>query len=459
MNASQHSRAAELGLIASALFDNDVLEDVQLDSSDFYDLRHDWIWATMVDLHSRGRTVDFFVLSNALTAQAHQDGATPDYLNSILGAQSTSRVQAVDWAHDIAGHAQIRRAAQHGVRAQDLAAEATPDTVEDVLDTLRADLEAIAARTQTSDSHGLLDVMEESMALWTGQEEIEAYTTGWAELDELLNGGWVPGQVTVVGARPAVGKSLVATCAAVAGLRYGVGFVSMEMSEREVVSRMASDLSGVFLSKLTSGTMTDPRDREAIARVMQHAPEWRFKIQAKPRRSVSQIRSMVRSWQKEHPIKLVVIDYLQLMAGASSRQDFNEQERLSKISEDVKVMARELDVHVLLLAQLNRGAAQREGQLPTMADLKGSGGIEANADNIVLLHRENTGDSTEQRGTGDAETITFRLVKNRHGQTRDIRLLFRAHVASINPEDPTPFDYPHGLPHQLPSYQGHALAA
>ena len=236
-----------------------------------------------------------------------------------------------------------------------------------------------------------------------------------------------------MGARPAVGKSLVAGCAAVAASAYGVGFFSLEMKEHEVVGRMAAASEGIDLHKINSHTLGEP-EWAKISRLTAKASQWPVYIEEASRITMAQIRATVRTWSRRGPLPLVIIDYLQLCAPADPR-DMRERQ-VSRIAEDCKHLAKEFDTHVLALAQVNRGSTQRADPRPTMADLRESGGIEAHADNIILLHRD------DQEMEGEIELI---IEKNRHGETGKIRLAWRPHFASVNSMAHGASDFRHGV--------------
>jgi replicative DNA helicase len=149
---------------------------------------------------------------------------------------------------------------------------------------------------------------------------------------------------------------------------------------------------------------------------------------------MAQIRAQVRTWKRRGPVPLIIIDYLQLVAPADTREQRERQ--VARIAEDMKHLAKEFDTHVLALAQVNRGSTQRADTRPTMADLRESGGIEAHADNIILLHR----DDEEMEGE-----IEFIIEKNRHGETGKIRLAWRPHFGSVNSMASEAGDFRYGV--------------
>jgi replicative DNA helicase len=274
--------------------------------------------------------------------------------------------------------------------------------------------------------------LQDAIETWTAPKG-RGFGTGWHELDQKFNGGWHPGQLTVLGARPAIGKSLVAGCAAVAASSYGAGFFSLEMKEHEVIARMTAASEGIDLHTINTGNFTES-DWSKLTRLNEKSAEWPVYVEEKSMVTMAQIRATVRSWKRRGPVPLVIVDYLQLVSPADRRE--SRERQVSRIAEDCKHLAKEFNTHVLALAQVNRESTSRENKRPTMADLRESGGIEAHADNIILLHR----DDEEMEGE-----IEFIVEKNRHGETGKIRLAWRPHFASVNSMVHNEGDFRHGI--------------
>jgi len=355
----------------------------------------------------------------------------PSYLHECMEAAPVTGA-ASHYAGIVTGTARLRRLADVGAKLQQMSANAPWDETEAVLDEARVTLDATANEATGIRVRTFADALEDAVNLWSAPRG-KSYPTGWSELDHKFNGGWHPGQLTVMGARPAVGKSLVAGCAAVAAAKYGVGFFSLEMKEHEVVGRMAAASEGIDLHKINSHNLNEG-DWAKIARLTTKAAEWPVYIEEASRITMAQVRATVRTWTRRGPIPLIILDYLQLCAPADQRD--TRERQVSRIAEDCKHLAKEFDTHVLALAQVNRGSTQRTDTRPTMADLRESGGIEAHADNIILLHRD------DEEMEGEIELI---IEKNRHGETGKIRLAWRPHFASVNSMSHEPGDFRHGI--------------
>lgn len=419
---------AERAVIGAAMVDHRDLENIHLKPEDFFLPIHDQLWHMIVTEARAGKPFTALALSQKLVSNPIL-GMEPTYLHECMAAAPYG--MAEHYAGIVAGVARLRRLADVGVKLQQAAANAAWDSTEQVLDDARAVLDATANEASGVRVTTYADALQEAIEIWSSPRG-STFPTGWSELDRKFNGGWHPGQLTIMGARPAVGKSLVAGCAAVAASKYGTGFFSLEMKKYEVVARMAAATEGIDLHHLNSQELTEA-DWSKVARHTARTAEWPVYIEEASRISMAQIRAQVRTWKRRGPVPLVIIDYLQLVAPAESKDQRERQ--VARIAEDCKHLAKEFDTHVLALAQVNRGSTQRADPRPTMADLRESGGIEAHADNIILLHR-----SDDMEGE-----IEFIIEKNRHGETGKINLAWRPHFASVNSMASDPADFRYGI--------------
>lgn len=254
----------------------------------------------------------------------------------------------------------------------------------------------------------------------------DAVPTGWHELDELLSGGGLrPGHLTVVGARPGVGKSLVATMLAgyaAAANDGGVYFASVEMSSAELTDRIAAASAGVDLSHLTNRTLTDA-EMAALQKRMAVIRHWPLAIDDRVR-TIADIRRGARTAKRRHGrLRLVIVDYVQILESLKS-DNRSRQEIVSELSRTLKLLAKEHEVPVVMLAQLNRQGAQRTDKQPVLTDLRESGSLEQDADEVILLHRDDADPDL-------AGQIRLIVAKNRHGATGSIQLRWQPQVSRI----------------------------
>lgn len=426
----RYDEDAEKAIIGATLLDQRIMDDFVIRAEDFYRPAHEELWALIVKEQRAGRPVQPITITQALIAEPIP-GLKPEYLHECLAAVTTSAV-APHFASIVSGLANLRRIGDTGSKLINMSQTSSWDGAEQVIDDARATLDQTANEATGIKVRTFSDALEDAVEIWSAPKA-DSYRTGWSDLDEKLNGGWRPGQLTILGARPAVGKSVVAGCAAVAASGYGAGFFSLEMREDEVVARMASAAQGIALKNINSGQITES-DWAKVGELAVKSADWPVYIEDQSRLSMAKIRAQVRSWKRRGPVPLVIIDYLQLVQPADRSE--TRERQVSRIAEDCKHLAKEFDVHVLALAQVNRQSTQRENKRPIEADLRESGGIEAFADNIILLHR----DDEEMEGE-----IEFIIAKNRHGESGSVRLAWRPHYASVNSMAHGPDDFRHGV--------------
>ncbi len=248
--------------------------------------------------------------------------------------------------------------------------------------------------------------------------------TGFIELDE-LTGGLHPGQMIIVAARPAMGKSTLAVdfCRS-ASIHHGITscYFSLEMGRMELMMRILAAESSVDMNKLRGSRQMEDRDWTDVAVAYNPVSNAPLFIDDSPNLTMPEIRSKALRMKQQHNLGLMVIDYLQLMS--SGKRVESRQQEVSEFSRSLKLLAKELEIPVIAVAQLNRGPEQRTGNKPQMSDLRESGSLEQDADIIVLLHRPEYYNNEER--PGEADII---VAKHRNGQTRTIPVAFQGHVS------------------------------
>ena len=416
MNEPRQDIDAEKAIIGAVLVEPRVLNELTLQGRDFYRPAHEELWNMFLTERRAGRPVDAIAIAQRLSTNPIP-GLEITFVHECMAIGVPAAAE--HHAQIVAALASLRRMASAGMYLQHMAHEVPWDKAEQALDDGRAKLDEVAKDAAGIRVRTYREALEATIDLWE-QGEGRSFPTGWADLDRRFNGGWHPGQLTVMGARPAVGKSMVASCAALAASTYGVGFFSLEMKEYEVVGRMVAAATKTDMGRINSMKLNEDDWQKVSAHIGESA-EWPVYIEEKSRISMAQVRAIVRSWQRRGPVPLVILDYLQLVTPADYRE--TRERQVSRIAEDCKHLAKEFDTHVLALAQVNRQSTQRADARPTMADLRESGGIEAHADNIILLHRD------DEEMEGQIELI---VEKNRHGQTGSIRLAWRPQFGSVN---------------------------
>jgi replicative DNA helicase len=236
----------------------------------------------------------------------------------------------------------------------------------------------------------------------------------WPSLDVVI-GGFRPGCVYVIGGRPAQGKSVLAGQCAVALAKHGlVAFASLEMSEEELTARFVSERIPLSISRIKDGTMSSA-DWVRFAERKRRIDELPVAVDDRANVTVADIRQHARNVSRRGSLAGIVIDYLQLVRGDNPRADRREQ--IGAASRQIKVMAKDLRVPVIVLSQLNRDPEKRSDGRPRLVDLRESGDIEQDADAVLLIYRHGEIVGTERR-----EAIDLNVAKNRHGIERNVQL-------------------------------------
>ncbi|MEO7775833.1 MAG: replicative DNA helicase [Steroidobacteraceae bacterium] len=275
---------------------------------------------------------------------------------------------------------------------------------------------AIAVRT-------LLPPLIDKIDEWhSNPNKLRGLATGFSDFDK-ITGGLRPGDLVIVAGRPSMGKTTLAVnMAEYAAInpetKASVAVFSMEMPSEQLVTRMLSSIGGVPLNGIRSGNISDD-DWVRISSATSQLSEARIYIDESPGLSPMELRARSRRIKREHGLGLVVVDYLQLMQVPGNKE--NRATEIAEISRGLKALAKELEVPVIALSQLNRGVEQREHKKPVMSDLRESGAIEQDADMILLIYREEVYDrNTNKKGIAEIE-----LVKHRNGEIGQFLLTFQ----------------------------------
>jgi replicative DNA helicase len=231
--------------------------------------------------------------------------------------------------------------------------------------------------------------------------------------------------MVVLAARPAIGKSTLGLdLARNASIKHGLTSVifSLEMGRNEITMRMLSAEARVSLQNMRSGTMSDD-EWDRLARRMGEISSAPLFIDDSPNLNIMEIRAKARRLKQRHNLKLVIIDYLQLMS--SGKRVENRQQEVSEFSRQLKLLAKELECPVVAISQLNRSPEQRSDKRPMLSDLRESGSIEQDADMVILLHREDVYERDSPR-QGEADLI---VAKHRNGPTKTVTVAFQGHFS------------------------------
>ena len=367
---------AEQSVLGAMMLSKDAIADVieVIRERDFYRPAHELIFDAILDLYGRGEPADAITVSAELTKRGDiaRAGGAP-YLHTLISSVPTA-ANGGYYAKIILEHAIMRRLIEAGTKIVQLGYNAEGE-VDDAVDQAQAEVYAVTERRSSEDyvqlSTILPQALDEIEAIAKGGG-IEGVKTGFRDLD-LLTHGLHPGNMIVLAARPAVGKSTlgldIARYASIHENKTSVIF-SLEMSKSEITMRMLSAEARVGLNSISSGQLSDD-DWAKLARRMGEISDAPLFIDDSPNLSMMEIRAKARRLKQRHNLQLVVIDYLQLMT--SGKRVENRQQEVSEFSRKLKLMAKELDVPVIAISQLNRGPEQRTNKVPMLSDLRESG--------------------------------------------------------------------------------------
>jgi replicative DNA helicase len=421
-----HNLEAEESLLGAMLLSRDATASAIefCTSEDFYKPAHAHIFGAITALYTRGEPADPVTVADELRRSGLLEVVgDPSVLISLqVGTPSTAN--ASYYARIVEEHALLRRLVTVAGEIAELG-YSVPEDVTEVVDRAETMIFEVAQRRMVDTMSPLRELLAESLdhleALVERGETITGVPTGYRDLDAQL-AGLQNGNLVVVGARPAMGKTSFALGIvnhAAVHARVPVLLFSLEMSHLELTQRMLCSEAGVDATRMRNGHLLEsdwPRISNAIGR-LGDAPIF---IDDNPNVTVMDIRAKSRRLKSRQGLGLVVVDYLQLMSGHSRSRAENRQVEVSEISRGLKVLARELDIPVVALSQLSRNLEMRQDKRPVLADLRESGSIEQDADVVLFIYRDEVynPDSPER---GSAEIITS---KHRNGPTGVTHLAF-----------------------------------
>ncbi|HEY9565788.1 MAG TPA: replicative DNA helicase [Nocardioides sp.] len=421
--------AAEQSVLGSMLISKDAIAEVSevMRGGDYYRPAHEIIHDAIIDLFGRGEPADPITVANELQRRGELErvGGAP-YLHT-LSANVPIAANAGYYAEIVREKAVLRRMVNAGTKIVQLGYSGEGE-VDKLVDAAQSEVYQIADRRSQEVYAPLSDIMEsvldEIEAIGNREEGIYGVPTGFADFDDLTN-GLHKGQMIIIAARPAMGKSTLALdlCRA-ASIHNGLAsvFFSLEMGRAEITMRLLSAEAKVPLNHIRNGNMTDD-DWARLARKMGEVSSAPMFIDDSPNMTMMEIRSKARRLKQNHDLRLIVIDYMQLMS--SGKKVESRQLEVSEFSRQIKLLAKELELPIIALSQLNRGPEQRTDKRPMMSDLRESGSLEQDADMVILLHREDVYEKESTR-PGEADLI---VAKHRNGQTRDITVAFQGHYS------------------------------
>ena len=425
------SAEAEAAVLGSMLLDRDAISLVvqTLNREDFYRPDHQEIYRVMVDLYDHNRPVDLVTLAeelgrrNELEDIGGAEAAGPAYLAALAEAVP-SPLSAEYYASIVRDKALLREM----IRAANeilLEAHEQRDETLVLLDRCEQRIFEVVQRRQVGQTTHIREILKEAFQhidrLHEREGRLTGLPTGFYDLDDLTL-GFQPGEMIVLAARPSIGKSSLAlnmTEHIAADLGKGVILFSLEMSKQQIAQNMLCSRARVNGHQLRKGMLSERQlaDLSLAAGALSDAPIF---IDDTPGMSSLDIRAKARRHKLHHDIALVIVDYLQLMEVRGRSRSISREQQVAEISRGLKALARELEVPVLGISQLNRSPEAREDHKPRMSDLRESGAIEQDADVVMLLHREDAYEPEKNPGQA-----LLQVVKQRNGPTGRVDLVFQ----------------------------------
>ena len=419
---------AEKSLLGAIMINDSVLPEILtiLRPKDFYEKRHEIIFDVMMSLYDQHKPIDLLTLTAGLKTQKKLKeiggAAYLTELSNFVPAASHAKAYA-----DIIEKASVRRRLIKAGTEIANKAYAEDAEVDSLIGAAEKDLFEVSDKIVKSDyvamDELLADAFDRIEELHKNKGALRGLKTGFRDLDK-KTAGFQKGDLIIVGARPAMGKTTFAQNLAynIASInKKGVLFFSMEMAANEIIDRMISDVSGVDNWKMRTGNLSDD-EFQRIGDALAEMDEIPIYIDDTSSMTIVELRNKARRAMHDHDIGIIIVDYLQLIAG-SDRYAGNRVQEVTEISRGLKILARELEIPVVALAQLSRSVTGREDPRPVLSDLRESGSIEQDADLVMFLHRP---DYYKQNDDNYEEThITELLVaKHRHGAVGKIELYF-----------------------------------
>lgn len=432
---------AEKSLLGAIMISDSILPEILtiVRPTDFYEQKHATIFRAMMDLYDSHQPVDLLTTTSKLkqSKQLKEVGGAP-YLAELSNfVPAASHAKA--YAEIIEKASTRRRLINAGTRIADKAYEEDAN-VDDLVGQAEKELFEVSDKIVKSDytamDEMLADALEHIEDLRKNKGSLRGLKTGFRDIDK-KTAGFQKGDLIIVGARPAMGKTTFAQNLAynIASInKKGVLFFSMEMAKNEIVERMISDVAGVDNWKIRTGNVSE-EEFSRISDAMAEMDEIPIFIDDTSSMTIMELRNKARRAMHDHDIGIVIVDYLQLIQG-SDRYKGNRVQEVTEISRGLKILARELEIPVVALAQLSRGVTGRDDPRPVLSDLRESGSIEQDADLVMFLHRP---DYYKQNDDNYEPTnITELLIaKHRHGAVGKIELYFHPELLRFMSLDKT----------------------
>ena len=416
---------AEKSVLGWIFLKPDIFGDVVeiLHPNDFYKNGHKLIYEAMRDIYNSGTGIDPIVLVNKLKKNEKFDELVGEQLLFDIISDVPTAANIIEYAKIVKEKATLRRLGEVGTKIVELAYEGYEE-VDNILDKAEGMIFKISENVDSKDLVSLKDVIAQEFVrlekVYQNKGVATGISSGFSDFDQMTS-GFHPSDLIILAARPAMGKTAFALNLALNAAmksKKGVLLFSLEMSSSQLLQRLLSIEAGIGLQKIRNGFL-DPDDWGKLGLASMKLSNSEINIADLPNVNVLEIRAIARRLKAAGKLDMIIIDYLQLIKGNSTRGD-NRQQEISEISRALKGIARELDIPIIALSQLSRATEQRADRRPMLSDLRESGAIEQDADMVMFLYRDDYyNEDSEDKGL--TEVI---IGKQRNGPVGTIKLRF-----------------------------------
>jgi replicative DNA helicase len=434
MRVPPQNLEAEQSILGGLMVDPYAWDQVSaiLTEEDFYKAAHRKIYTAIAELYAKNQPIDIITVSNLLTDKKDLDAiGGPSYLAEVMNA-TPSAAHIESYAKIVHEKALMRKLIHMSGEIIEKSFSESYENVEAFLDEVEGQIFSITEKKKTQGLVGAAELIKDSMnrltELFERKAEFTGVSSGFTMMDKMTS-GFQPGEMTIIAARPSMGKTAFSLNIAqhvVLREKKSLAYFSVEMGKEQLMMRMLASEARVNLSDLRIGALNDNAWPRLIDKASKMA-EARLFIDDTSGISPFEIRAKCRRLKAQHGLDIIMIDYLQLM---DLKQKVESRERaVSEISKTLKAVAKELQVPVIALAQLNRGVEGRSDRRPMLSDLRESGSIEQDADVIMMLYREDYYDRENPDVKGLSEVI---IGKQRNGPTGTVRLKWESHIGRFS---------------------------
>lgn len=429
------SLEAEMALLGSIMLRPDAMYEIVdiANPAVFYAERHRIIFETMQELFSKSTPIDLLSLSSRLKERSLLEQVGGNVFITELANLVPSSANVRHYAEIVRKKYMMRKL----IEASEHISQIGFDESGDLEESLDAAEKKIFEVTNQGASHRFIELKDTLAEAWeridrlhNGSDELRGIPTGFPELDAITS-GFQKSDLIILAARPSVGKtafSLDIARRAAVNHNVPVCIFSLEMSSQQLVDRMLASQAQVDAWKLRTGKLSRDEDFKSLADALDKLRTAPIYIDDQPGTNIIRMRSVARKLKSEKNLGLLIVDYLQLMLPTNNRNSDNMVQQVTEISRSLKNLARELDIPVLALSQLNRAVETRGGR-PKLSDLRDSGSIEQDADIVMFIHRENNEEG------GKKQETEILIEKHRNGMTGKIDLFFNDKKATFQSID------------------------